>query len=305
MMMDKLAPSPPNLSGKVALVTGASRGIGRAIAQRLAAAGATVVVTARSLDASIQGTRGGAPAIMAGTLQETLAMIAAQGGTAFALAADIESAEDCARLPQRATEVAGGRLDILVNNAGLADFLPVADMPIEIFDRTISHYLRAPLAISQGAIPLMRQAGAGWIVNITSQDALPPIRPYPAFEKFRGYAVYAAAKAALNRLTQGMAAELLDDNIAVNAVGPSTAIRTPSTDSLIPADFPTEDPAYLAETVCAMVHLPAAQRTGLIASSLHFPWHYHLDVHSLDGQTRLSLQEPPAWSHPMINASGN
>lgn len=296
--------SSPDLSGKVALVTGASRGIGRAIAQRLSAAGAIVVVTARSFDASIQGVRGGVPAMMAGTLNETLAIIEAQGGQALGLAADIERDADCAGLAQRAADAAGGRLDILVNNAGLADFMPVADMPIESFDRTISHYLRAPFLISQGAIPLMRQAGAGWIINIGSQDALPPVRPYPAFEKYRGYAVYAAAKAALHRLTQGMAVELVDENIAVNVVGPSTAIRTPSTDSLIPAGFPTEDPAYLAETVCAMAHLPAAERTGLIAYSLHFPWHHQLEVKSLDGKSILPLVEPPAWSHPAIQAAG-
>lgn len=294
----------PDLSGKVALVTGGSRGIGRAIAQRLASAGATVVVTARSLDASVKGTRAGQSVAMPGTLEETVKIIAQQGGRAIALSADIDDADDCSALAGRAAQLGGGRLDILVNNAGLADFAPVSDMSLETFDRTISHYLRAPFLISQGAISLMKAAGAGWIVNISSQDALPPIRPYPEFEKFRGYAVYAAAKAALNRFTQGLAAELQDDNIAVNAVGPSTAIRTPGTDILIPQDFPTEDSAYLAETVLAMAHLPASKRTGLVASSLHYPWVTKLDVWSLDGQNLLPPHEPPQWSHPSINAMG-
>ena len=106
------------------------------------------------------------------------------------------------------------------------------------------------------------------------------------------------------RLTQGMAAELIDENIAVNVIGPSTAIRTPGADALIPAEFPTEDVAYLAEAVLAMCHLPAVERTGLIGYSMHIPWHFRIPVRSLDGQTELPRREPPAWSHPGISASG-
>jgi len=294
----------PDLSGKVALVTGGSRGIGRAIARRLAAAGATVVVTARSLSTPAAGARAGMAVTVAGTLEETVQQIEDEGGKAFAFAADIEDEAQCRALAQRVADLAGGRLDIVVNNAGFVDFVALADMSIETFDRTFMHYVRAPFLISQGAIPFMRKAGAGWIVNISSQDALPPLRPFPPFEKDRGYAAYAAAKAALNRLTQGMAAELAADNIAVNAVGPSTAIRTPGADAMIPQDFPTEDVEYLAETVLAMSHLPADQRSGLIGFSMHFPWHHEIAVRGLDGNEAFPRREPPAWSHPAISASG-
>jgi NAD(P)-dependent dehydrogenase (short-subunit alcohol dehydrogenase family) len=294
----------PDLSGKVALVTGGSRGIGRAIAQRLAAAGATVVVTARSLNVPASGARGGAVVTVSGTLEETVRLIEAAGGRAIALAADIEDEEQCRALPGRAAEAAGRRLDILVNNAGFVDFMPLADMKISTFDRTFMHYVRAPFLLSQAAVPYMRNAGAGWIVNISSQDALPPTRPFLPYEKDRGYAAYAAAKAALNRMTQGMAAELEADNIAVNAVGPSTAIRTPGADSIIPEDYPTEEVEYLAETVLAMSHLPARERTGLIGFSMHFPWHHEIEVRSLDGDRVLPRKEPPTWSHPAIHASG-
>jgi NAD(P)-dependent dehydrogenase (short-subunit alcohol dehydrogenase family) len=294
----------PDLSGKVALVTGGSRGIGRAIAQRLAAAGATVVVTARSMSMPVAGERAGTPITVAGTLRETVHLIEQAGGNAIALAADIENEAQCRTLADRAAETAGGRLDILVNNAGFADFVAAAEMPIETFDRTFMHYLRAPLILAQGAIPHMRKAGAGWIVNISSQDSLPPARPFPPYEKDRGYAIYAAAKAALNRMTQGMAAELEQDNIAVNAVGPSTAIRTPGADSIIPDDYPTEDVEYLAETVLAMSHLPASERTGLIGFSMHFPWHHAIEVRCLDGTGAFPRREPPAWSHPGISPSG-
>jgi NAD(P)-dependent dehydrogenase (short-subunit alcohol dehydrogenase family) len=294
----------PKLAGKVALVTGSSRGIGRAIAQRLSSAGAVVIVTGRSADAPVGGKRGGGERIMSGTLTETVALIEAAGGRAIPLAADIEDMAACRALVSRATEAGGGRLDILVNNAGYADFAPVAEMGMDAFERSLTHYLRAPFVLSQAALAPMREAGSGWIVNIGSQDALPPPRPYPEHEKTRGYHVYAAAKAALHRLTQGMAAELIDRNIAVNMVAPSTAIRTPGTDDLIPQDFPTEDVEYLAETVLAMCHLPAAERTGLLAFSMHFPWACGIEVRSLDGHRVLPRREPPSWANPAIRATG-
>ena len=294
----------PDISGKVALVTGSSRGIGRAVAQRLAAAGAAVVVTGRSSGQPAVGKRWGQDHVVPGTLEETVALIEQAGGKAVSLAADLEDLDQVRSLVDRAAELAGGGIDILVNNAGFVDFAPVADMAFDTFERTLTHYVRAPFLLSQGAVRHMREAGAGWIVNVSSQDALPPSRPYPDHEKVRGYHVYAAAKAALNRLTQGMAAELVDENIAVNVIGPSTAIRTPGADALIPAEFPTEDVEYLAEAVLAMCHLPAAERTGLIGYSMHIPWHYGIPVRSLDGKTELPRRPPPAWSHPAIAASG-
>lgn len=294
----------PDISGKVALVTGSSRGIGRAVAQRLAAAGAKVVVTGRSSGQPASGKRWGQDHVVPGTLEETVALIAQAGGEAVALAGDLEDFEQARALVGRAAELAGGGIDILINNAGYADFAPVAEMEFDTFERTLTHCFRAPLLLSQAAIPHMRQAGAGWIVNIGSQDALPPVRPFADHEKVRGYHIYAAAKAALNRMTQGMAAELIDANIAVNVIGPSTAIRTPGADILIPAEFPTEDVEYIAEAVLAMCHLPAAERTGLIGYSMHIPWHYNIAVRSLDGRTELPRREPPAWSHPAISPSG-
>jgi len=293
-----------DISGKVALVTGSSRGIGRAVAQRLAAAGATVIVTGRSAHAPVAGKRWGTEHVVAGTLAETVSLIEAAGGKAIAIPADIEDLDAARGLVAEAAQAGGGRLDILVNNAGFVDFAQVADMSLDTFERTLTQYVRAPFTLAQAAIPFMRRTGAGWIVNIGSQDSLTPSRPFPDHEKTRGYHVYAAAKAAMNRLTQGMAAELIDSNIAVNVIGPSTAIRTPGADALIPADFPTEDVEYLAESVLAMCHVPAAERTGLIGYSMHIPWHYAIDVRSLDGKTTLPRREPPAWSHPAISASG-
>ncbi len=196
------------------------------------------------------------------------------------------------------------RLDILVNNAGYADYSVVENMSMETFDRTVEHYLRTPFVLTKAAVPHMRRQGAGWIVNIGSVTGVAPVRHYRDYNKTAGDVIYASCKAALHRLTQGVAAELLDANIAVNCVAPSTAVRTPGAASLIPDSFPTEPVEYLAETVLAMCHLPAAQRTGLVAFSLHYPWAQGLSVHSLDGGTVLAPLEPPATANPNVLPAG-
>jgi NAD(P)-dependent dehydrogenase (short-subunit alcohol dehydrogenase family) len=197
-----------------------------------------------------------------------------------------------------------GRLDVLVNNAGYADYALVENMSPETFDRTVDHYLKTPFVLTQAAVPHMRKQGAGWIVNIGSVTGVAPMRPYRDYNKTAGDVVYASMKAALHRFTQGLAAELVDANIAVNCVGPSTAVRTPGAAQLIPDTFPTEPVEYLAETVLAMCHLPAADRTGLVAFSLHYLWSQGLPVRDLEGKTLLSPLEPPAAANPNILSAG-
>ncbi|SON63353.1 3-oxoacyl-[acyl-carrier-protein] reductase FabG [Mycobacterium simulans] len=290
------------LSGKTALVTGSSRGIGRAIAQRLAAEGATVVVTARSRTPS-SSTRAGAASVLPGTIGETIELIEAAGGQAVGLAADLEDAEQRDGLVDEVLDRTG-RIDILVNNAGFADYSLVENMSLEGFDRTLEHYLRIPFVLTKAAVPHMRKQGAGWIVNIGSVTGVAPVRPYREYNKTAGDVIYASTKAALHRFTQGVAAELLDANIAVNCVGPSTAVRTPGAAQLIPDTFPTEPVEYLAATVLAMCHLPAAERTGLVAFSLHYPWSQRLPVHTLDGTQLLPPLKPPDTANPNILRAG-
>ncbi|MCV7175688.1 SDR family NAD(P)-dependent oxidoreductase [Mycolicibacterium sphagni] len=290
------------LVGRTALVTGSSRGIGRAIAQRLAAEGATVAVTARA-DTPSLSVRSGLSEAIPGTIAETVALIQAAGGTAFGLATDLEDPTARDGLVGAVVERTG-RIDIVVNNAGFADYGLVEDMPLSTFDRTIEHYLKVPFVLTKAAVPHMRRQGAGWIVNIGSVTGVAPARPYRDYNKTAGDVIYASCKAALHRFTQGVAAELLDANIAVNCVGPSTAVRTPGAAALIPDSFPTEPVEYLAETVLAMCHLPAEQRTGLVAFSLHYPWSQRLTVHSLDGATVLPPLEPPASANPNILPAG-
>ena len=293
----------PRLDGKVALVTGASRGIGRAIAQRLAAAGATVVVSARSLDRAAAGQRDGLAVVVPGTLQETVALIAKAGGTAIPIACDLEDPEQRASLVARAVQVAG-RLDILVNNAGFADYAMVEDMSDEVYARTIDHYVTTPFVLSRAAIPIMKAQGAGWILNLGSVSTLQPVRPYYQLEIDSGSAVYAAAKAAVTRLTQGLAAELQQHNIAVNLVAPSGAIRTPGASGMIPDGYESEPIEYIASVALELVHAPAAERTGHVAYSLHYAEHHGLPITTLDGRALLPAAKAPQWSHPDVVASG-
>ena len=285
----------PNLENKVALVTGASRGIGRAIAQRLASAGATVIVTARSLNAPIVSHRTSSVETLPGTLQETVELIQAAGGEAIAIAADLGDPQSRQNLIDNILKMPRS-VDILVNNAGLTNFAPAESMSLEVFDQTIDHYFRVPFLLAQALIPGMKKSGSGWIVNVGSVAGLRPTMHNVVY----GDAVYAASKAALARLTQGMAQELLSSNIAVNLVAPSTAVRTPGAALMIPDDFPTEDVAYLAETALALCYLPAAERSGLLTYSMHFPYDEGIDVRSLDGTESLPRMAPPEWSHPDI-----
>jgi 3-oxoacyl-[acyl-carrier protein] reductase len=283
-------------------VTGSSRGIGRAIAQRLAAEGATVAVMARAYMPS-QSTRAGLTTAIPGTIDETIALIENAGGSAFGLAVDLDDAEARDGLVDEVLDRAG-RIDILVNNAGFADYSVVEEMSLKTFDQTVEHYLRTPFVLTKGVVPHMRKQGGGWIVNIGSVTGVAPVRPYREYNKTSGDVIYASCKAAIHRFTQGVAAELLDANIAVNCVGPSTAVRTPGASSLIPETFPTEPVEYLAETVLAMCHLPAAERTGLVAFSLHYPWSQRLQVHTLDGKGELPPLEPPVTANANILPAG-
>jgi citronellol/citronellal dehydrogenase len=197
------------LMGKVALVTGASRGIGAAIAARFAQEGAKVVVSARTAEEG--------ESRLPGTLHETVDRIKAAGGQAVLIKADLAQAAERERLVEEAV-AAFGPIDILVNNAAITYFSPVADFTEKRFKLMMEVQVYAPFHLSQLVLPSMRERHQGWIVNISSPAGIHPRQPY--LRAGRGGTVYGMCKAALERFTTGLASEVFDEGIAVNVVSP-------------------------------------------------------------------------------------
>jgi citronellol/citronellal dehydrogenase len=203
------------LKGRVALVTGASRGIGAAVAVRLAMAGAKVVATARTTEAG--------ESRLPGTLSDTIARIREAGGQATAVKADLAQEADRVRLHE-ATIAAYGPVDILVNNAAVTFFIPVESFPTKRFDLMIEVQVWAALHLSQLVLPGMRARKSGAIVTLSSGAAIHPQKPYEGVRP--GGTVYGMCKAALERFSTGLAAEVYADNITVNAISPGL-VATP------------------------------------------------------------------------------
>lgn len=215
------------LDGRVALVTGASRGIGAGIAQRLAAEGASVAITARTMNSNPD-------AHLAGSLDETLELIRAAGAPCVAIAADIADADDRARIVPEA-HAALGPIDVLVNNAAAAMYMPNAEIPLKRRRLTYEINVHAPMDLAQAVLPEMIRRKQGWIVNISSATSKHPKGPPfdPGFKMGFTTGTYGSSKAALERFTTGLAAELYGDNIAVNSLAPVAAVRTPGADMLV------------------------------------------------------------------------
>ena len=197
------------LAGKVALVTGASRGIGAAVAARLAMEGAKVVCTARTTDQ--------AESRLPGTLTETVERINRAGGKAVGVKADLAQASDRERLYEE-TLAAYGSPDILVNNAAVTFFIPIETFPSKRFDLMMEVQVWAALHLSQLVLPKMRERKGGAIITLSSGAAIHPARPFEGVRP--GGTVYGMCKAALERFSTGLASEVYADNISVNAISP-------------------------------------------------------------------------------------
>ena len=184
------------LSGRVALVTGGSRGIGRAIAVSLAEAGAAVAVNFRDKVADANA---------------VVALIRKAGRSAMSVRADVSKASDVASMVA-AVERELGAIDVLVNNAGIGLIRNVDELTEEVFDRTIAVNLKSAFLCTQAVLPGMRTRKWGRIVNISSGAARGAggIGPH-----------YNTSKAGLEGLTRGYAARLVKEGITVNAVAPS------------------------------------------------------------------------------------
>mgnify|MGYP005840244391 CR=1 FL=1 len=224
-----------DLSGKVAIVTGASRGIGRAISLELARRGATVVVNYHTNEAAAQ---------------EVVAEIERAGGRALAIRADVSQPEEARRLVDAATETFG-QVDILVNNAGVTRDTLLMRMSEEDWDLVLDTNLKGAFNCIKAAARTMVRRRFGRIINITSVAGL---------SGNVGQANYCAAKAGLIGLTKAVAKELGPRNITVNAVAPG----------FVETDMTAGLPQDLKDTAIRMTPLGRAGRPEDIAKAVAF-----------------------------------
>lgn len=225
---------PQNLSGKVAVVTGGSRGIGYAVAQALVAEGALVVITGRDqahLDAAAAGL----------------------GSNVHAVRSDVSDPEQAAGAIAAAGDRYGG-LDILINNAGIGIFANVADMDVRQWRDTIGTNLDGVFYCCHAAIPRMRERGGGWIINISSLAGKNP---------FVAGAAYCASKAGLNAFSESLMQEVRYDNIRVSYIMPGSVATGfgGASAQAVGINRPGEDWKIAAEDVADLVldliHTPA------------------------------------------------
>jgi NAD(P)-dependent dehydrogenase (short-subunit alcohol dehydrogenase family) len=250
------------MDGRVAIVTGASRGIGQQIAERFAAAGAAVAVVARTAAAG--------ESRLPGSIEDVVARIRANGGRAAAIRADLTSADDVDSIVRRAAE-ALGPVDTLVNNAGVNFYGPALDVAPRRNAVMFQIMVHAPFRLCQLAVPDMVARGRGWVLNITSKQARHPMGPpYPDWAK-DGCVPYGMYKSALDRLTTGLAAELHGTGVSVNSLGTSGLVLTPGVAIVsphTPDNAPVEPPEAMPDAALVLCTSPPDTVTGRIAYSM-------------------------------------
>jgi len=246
-----------SLAGQVAVVTGASRGIGEAIARRLAMEGAKVVVSARTLEEGQHQ--------FEGSLHTTVDHIKAAGGEATAVRADMSSAADRKNLIEQANAIYGP-VDILVNNAAVTFYIPINQFPEKRMRLMWDVQVFGPIELSQMVYQGMKEKGRGHIIYISSGAAFHPRQPYPAGPA-RGGTIYGMCKAAMERWSTGYASEVFEDNIAVNAISPGL-VATPGTvfHHLVNEDNKDRQSPVeaIAEAVCFLARSEPKQVTGRV-----------------------------------------
>ena len=255
------------LAGKVALVTGASRGIGAAIAYRYAQEGARVVVTARTLDNGDN--------VLEGGINQVASIINDAGGEAIPVRADLNVEEHRIKLIEE-TEAQAGPVDILVNNGAITYFTPVKDFTEKRYRLMMEVQVYSAFHLAQMVLPGMIERQSGRIVNVSSGAAIHPAKDSGG----RGGTVYGMCKAALERFSTGLASEVYEHNIGVNVISPGL-VATPgavhhnliteeSKDRVTPVE-------HMAEACYYLVTGDAQERTGFVTHAHDMMRDYALD----------------------------
>jgi citronellol/citronellal dehydrogenase len=265
--------------GRNAIVTGASRGIGAALTERLAAEGASVVIAARTVDRHDH---------LSGSLNETLERCRGYGTTVEAVVADLADADSRAAIVPRALEIFDGRVDILVNNAAAAIYQSALDYPLRRRQLMFEVNFQAPVDLIQAVVPSMSERGEGWIVNVSSATArVAPGPPYRTGGVHSVIGVYGATKSALNRITHAFAVELSGTGIRINTIEPRAAVMSEGAEALVGGMVGADAiEAMEAMVEGALVLCDCApDRTGAVHVSLDLLDELGITVMTLDGRT--------------------
>jgi NAD(P)-dependent dehydrogenase (short-subunit alcohol dehydrogenase family) len=274
------------LKGKTALITGASRGIGLAIAQRFAAEGAAVVLCASRL---------GRHGELQGSLEEAVAAIACSGAKAEGVACDLSDVDARADLVERAAEHFGP-LDIIVNNAAVSRMCLPSETTTRDRNWMFEVNVNAPVDLAQQALSHMRGQRQGWVLNISSSSALQPIVPYrDSPMSAHVICAYGATKAALDRYTQGLAHEVAGDGVFVNSLAPENIVLTSGADYVRDIARRNPDMAEPVEIMAeAALELCSGHHVGRVSYSRRLIHSLGLPVKSLDGLVTLGDAYLPA-----------
>lgn len=236
-----------NLSRKTVIITGASRGIGAAIAIKCGKAGANVAVLAKTVEPH---------PTLPGTLHDVARQIEAAGGKALPIQIDVRNAEAIQRAVKATVETFGG-IDVLVNNAGVLNMTGTLETPMKRFDLMHAVNVRATFCASQACIPFLTKASNPHIINIA-----PPLNMNPKW--FKSYLPYTLSKYGMSMCTLGMSAEFAEDRIAINALWPRTTIATQA----VVVHFPdkvyqgSRTPEIMADAAYELMCSDSAQCTG-------------------------------------------